>query len=101
MDVKHTTAGVNDVGYTLATDRNRSADIHSTFELTETCFHIGEEETTCQPNALIELDARTRALLRPYMTIDTVAKEKNGATVQLKKSLLLDSGSLDASYVGA
>ena len=73
----------------------------SPFELTETCFHIREEEATCQPNALIELDARTRALISPYMMIDTFVKEKNGATVQLNKSLLLDSGSLDGSYIGA
>ena len=101
MDVKYTSAGDNDVRHPLVTDRNRSAHVQSAFELTETCLHIKEEETTCQPNALVELDARTRALIRPYMTIDTFVKEKNGATILLDRSLLLDSGSLDGSYIGA
>jgi hypothetical protein len=79
---------------------NTPANTEPVFELQELCAHI-EQENNPQPNALIELDARTRALIRPYMTIDTFAKEKNGATILLNKSLLLDSGSLDASYIGA
>ena len=100
MDVKHTTAGVNDVGYTLATDRNRFADIHSTFEIQDLCSHI-EEEDVPQANALADLDARTRALIRPYMTIDATLTQTDESTVQLHNSLLLDSGSLDGSYIGA
>ena len=57
--------------------------------------------STCKPNALADLDARMRALIRPYMTIDATLTQTDESTVQLHNSLLLDSGSLDGSYIGA
>ena len=110
MDVKYTLAAV-DVKYTLAgvddaecashvAQLNTPANTEPVFELQELCAHITQDNNS-QPNALVELDARTRALIRPYMTIDTLIKQTDGATTLLSKSLLLDSGSLDASYIGA
>ena len=98
MDVKHTTASGDDVG--RSTDRNRSAPTASTFEIQELCSHIREQDIP-QTNTLMDLDPRTRALIRPYMTIDSILTQTDGSQIHLYNDLLLDSGSLDGSYIGA
>ena len=49
----------------------------------------------------MDLDPRTRALIRPYMTIDSILTQTDGSQIHLYNDLLLDSGSLDGSYIGA
>ena len=95
MDVKHTKtteASVNDAIF-----------VSSLFEAHEVCFQVRCEDTAFigQPNTLADLDPKTRALIRPYMTIDVLLRGMNGTSTLLKKGLLLDSGSLDGSYVGS
>ena len=64
------------------------------------CHTHGNAEDELR-NTLSDISPRTRALLRPYMCVDVTFKTRDGKQIHFYNDLLLDTGSLDGSYIGS
>ena len=87
VDVKHTSSNVSE---------RASSQVHS-------CFHLHDDTdnaTAKLSKTLYELTPRERALIRPYMVIDTIVEDSKGKRLEFFEKLLLDTGSLDGNYIG-
>ena len=62
--------------------------------------HKMDESSEQLWNTLHDIGPRTRALIRPYMVIDAICTANDGEKLIFPGKLLLDTGSLDGSYVG-
>ena len=64
------------------------------------CHTHGNAEDELR-NTLSDISPRTRALLRPYMCVDVTFNTRDGKQIHFYNDLLLDTGSLDGSYIGS